>query len=904
MVPVKTILLVILTLLSLALPGAAAPHQGSIAGALDPPLPDSAPPVVGHNGGIARNITVRGSYAYFSIGSELAVLDVSDPAHPLRVGQLTLPNAPMDAPAIDGNYAYVVSRNQLLVMDIAQPRALSIVASLPVEMYGANVVVVGHYLYLMGGGLLEIIDIRAPLAPIEAGRMLFSAYPMRVVGNYAYAGIVSDEDPGAGINLGPGLQVYDISNPIAPVALGIYRTTPPPQGIRYGVSSLAVEGSYAYITFAQCGGCPSQKAEILNVSNPAMPQRAGDLPAGPTNLTVANRYLYMAEKNILRIIDLSNPAAPAQIAAYPAGPKGLYYPPSIAVQGRYAYYAADDGLEIVDVSNPAAPNTVGSYTQIIYADGVAVAGRYAYVAAGYAGMAVLDIADPTNPTMLGRLAFSTWENVVAVSGHYAYLYSWDTAPPIGGNQRLLVVDVADPAAPKLAGSLALGGSTIIHGRDVAIAAIGSYVYLGSPTGLKIVDASDPAAPKVVGALPVSASDLVVDGRYLYLTYPTQGLAVVDIANPAKPKQVGMLPLAYAKRLALAGRYVYASDGLQLMIIDVANPTAPQLMSQIQLVRQLSDSSGEIAVDGRYVYVANKSVFQAIDVSNALAPTDAGAYLLVNGGQSDLYSSMIAASGGYAYVASGIGGLLVIRLGRMITGRMTHANGLPAPLAGVTLSAGAGLTATTDLSGAYTLDNVPSNPRTLTPSFAGYAFYPATRTITTQLDAHGQDFVALTGPVSAALAPGTPASLTSTDTQALPTQIDIPSGAVAANTTLVLTPTVATAPRGWAFAGHAFDLAAAQASTPIPNLAFGAPVNVSISYSAGDARLISDPDRLALWWWNGSAWQDAAETCSPAASYTRDLLTRTIGVAICRTGRFALFGPTRQVYLPLSTISAP
>jgi hypothetical protein len=903
MLNLKAFVLAIATLLSMSIPSAAGSHWRSGV-ALDPPLPDTPPPVVGHNGGAAASITVREPYAYLSIGSELAILDVSDPAAPVRIGHLTLPSDVVGTPAINGNYAYLTNRNHLLVVDIAQSRAPTIVASLPIENDAGQLVVVGHYLYLIGASVLRMIDIATPLAPIEVGAISFEAFPMRVVGNYAYAGIGSYEDRSAGIDLGPGIQVYDVSNPIAPVLVGTYRTTPPPQGIRYDVSSLAVEGGYAYMIFAQCGGCPSEKAEIVDISNPSMPQRVGDLPAGPTNLTAANGYVYMADKNVLRIVDVSHPAAPVQIIAYPAGPKGLYFPPSITVQGRYAYYVAEDGLEIVDVSTRAAPNTIGSYSQIIYADGVALVGRYAYVAAGYAGMAVLDIADPTNPTLVGRLAWSTWENVLAVSGRYVYLYSWDTAPPIGGTQRLLVVDVADPSAPKLAGSLALGSSTNIQGRDVAIAAIGSYVYLGSPNGLKIVDASDPSAPKVVGASSVGASDLVVDGRYAYLADPTRGLVVVDIANPAKPTQVGVLPLMYTPRLALAGRYIYANDGLRLIVIDVANSTAPQLVSQLELVRQLSDTSGEITVDGRYVYVANESVFQAIDVSNPLTPTDAGSYLLVNGGQAELYSSMIAASGGYVYVAGGTRGLAVIRLGRSISGRITHANGLPAPLAGVTLSAGAGLTTTTDLSGAYTLDNIPSNPRVLTPSSADYAFYPASRTITAQSDVRGQDFVALTSPVSATLGPSTSASLVSTDTQALPTQLDLPAGAVAANTTLILTPTVAAGPRGWSFAGHAFDLAAAQAGAAVPNLAFGAPVNVTVGYSAADARLITDASRLVLWWWNGTTWQDAAETCSPQASYTRDPIARTIGVAICRVGHFALLGPTQQIYLPFSLDNAP
>jgi hypothetical protein len=203
-----------------------------------------------------------------------------------------------------------------------------------------------------------------------------------------------------------------------------------------------------------------------------------------------------------------------------------------------------------------------------------------------------------------------------------------------------------------------------------------------------------------------------------------------------------------------------------------------------------------------------------------------------------------------------------------------------------------------------IDNLASGSHTLAPSLPSYGFWPATRTVTTPPAARGQDFVALTGPVSATLAPGAPASLVSTDTQALPTQLGIPAGALAASTTLVLTPTIAAGPRGWSFAGHAFDLTAAQAGAATPNLAFSAPVNVTIGYSAADVRLVADSSRLALWWWNGAAWQDAAETCSPAASYTRDPTARTVSVAICRSGRFALLGPTQQIYLPVGLNSAP
>jgi hypothetical protein len=54
----------------------------------------------------------------------------------------------------------------------------------------------------------------------------------------------------------------------------------------------------------------------------------------------------------------------------------------------------------------------------------------------------------------------------------------------------------------------------------------------------------------------------------------------------------------------------------------------------------------------------------------------------------------------------------------------------------------------------------------------------------------------------------------------------------------------------------------------------------------------------LLWWDGSSWVDAAETCSPAGIYMRDLVNNVIGVEVCRTGLFGLFGEGNRVYLPV------
>jgi inhibitor of cysteine peptidase len=72
----------------------------------------------------------------------------------------------------------------------------------------------------------------------------------------------------------------------------------------------------------------------------------------------------------------------------------------------------------------------------------------------------------------------------------------------------------------------------------------------------------------------------------------------------------------------------------------------------------------------------------------------------------------------------------------IRGRVT--DGAGNGVAGVTISDGT-RSATTDAQGFYALSGVPAGAYTLTPSRDGYAFAPASRTVTVAGEVSGQDF---------------------------------------------------------------------------------------------------------------------------------------------------------------------
>ncbi len=85
-------------------------------------------------------------------------------------------------------------------------------------------------------------------------------------------------------------------------------------------------------------------------------------------------------------------------------------------------------------------------------------------------------------------------------------------------------------------------------------------------------------------------------------------------------------------------------------------------------------------------------------------------------------------------------------------------------------------------------------------------------------------------------------------------------------------------------GQVFSLLAADMSV-VPQAAF----TITLDYSDEFASKV-DEASLRLYWWSGSEWQDASETCISAAPPNRQPEINRLGVIVCKLGAYILAVP--------------
>lgn len=627
--------------------------QATTTVAVVPPLAVSSE-VLGGAGGGVPTVAISGQRALIGEGTQLTILDISNPTAPVRLGGYTTREQVQDI-EISGTTAYVTDDHDgLLIFDIGNPAAPRLRGQHNTPGHALDVQVVGTRAYIADFFSLRIVDVSNPAAPTLLGSYPTEAYDLAIVNNVAYIA--------TGFSFSP-LLTLDVSNPANPTVLN----TSSIPSLR-GALGVFVANKRAYLAAGDDG------LFVLDVSKPQQPPQVlgqiGLLGRLKDVFVDGNLAYAVNYDGTLHIIDVSSSRTPRLVTSYDT-PGNSW---DVRVVDQRAYVADGiAGLQILNVKNRRRPIKLGSYAAWS-AEQIDVVGTRGYVSGG-ASMQIVDLARPAQPQLLGRLDLRGWAVDTAVVGNRAYVARqgrFNGASFIDGG--LEVVDVSDPTRPRSLGSVPLASAN-------AVQAAGNYVYVVGEGGLFIFDASNPAAPVELShvSFPGGFDIEVVDNRAYIAgaSGPSDGLAIYDVSNPAAPTLLGGdFSMFRARTVAVAGQRAFVGGGDQFRAYDVSDPAHPTFQG-IYFLRDGSAHVTDLAVDGIIAYVVGESLndgtIEIVDVSktnSALGPT-----YLSEVPMSGLNRGL-QLDGRLAYVAAAQTGLQVLRIRIDFAGSVPTA--LPAP----------------------------------------------------------------------------------------------------------------------------------------------------------------------------------------------------------------------------------
>ncbi len=494
---------------------------------------------------------------------------------------------------LDGHYLYVADGySGLQVMDVSDATDPSLVGTVNTPGYAYRVEVSGNYAYVADhSGGMRVIDVTDPTNPAAVGNVATTndALGLTISGNMVM------------VAQGEYLQIFDISNPIAPVLLATELDT----GAVF--RHIKISGNYAYVAGGEVG------LVVFDITDPANPSLAGkyDTPGIAFRLDVAADVAYVLDQgNGIIVFDVSDPTDPLPMTTIPDAGVSR----SLTVNGDKLYWALDgNGVRVVDISTPANPSILSIYDTPGHAYDVAVAGELAFVADFGSGLQVLKVADQMNLRLAGAAVTAGQSNGIFVAGNYAYIAD--------GSSGLKVMDVSNRFDPVLVGTAPCNGSAN------AVSVTGNWAFLAcaGTFGLQVYDVSTPDAPVArTGVSTVGdAKNLFIQGNYLYLAAGSDGLQVYDIESEMGAYLVSSRnPAGEATDVFVSGNYAYVSYGaVGMRVFDVSIPTN---IVEVALYDSFG-SAYSVYVEGDVAVLGTFDVMEVVDVSNPSLPVGLGAY---------------------------------------------------------------------------------------------------------------------------------------------------------------------------------------------------------------------------------------------------------------------------------------
>ena len=342
-----------------------------------------------------ENTVVVGDRAYIAQGiMEFIVLDVSNPAEPLRVWQYYTPGNPRDVSVV-GNLAFIADGTGGI--QIISPN--SQVEVVQVAKYDTNGLLCGtsiagsHAFTLSENDGMGVAEIQNPRRTKEIAKPYTSGsvQQMRLRDDLGF------------LVASVAVRTYNIADPSHPLQQSSFvsrRRVPDPWNedsvwaYSWPVDAAPINN---YLLVAYYGDSLTTR----DMSDPVHPAVAGtcrtNIPM--REIAVDGEYAYVAaESSGVVVFDISNPTQVDSLSAL-AGLGNV-----MAVDARGSLVAAatwDAGVRIIDATNTTDLKEISWYPTIGRVRDVAIVNNFLYVVDDGYGLRVLDVAQPTNPIAIG-----------------------------------------------------------------------------------------------------------------------------------------------------------------------------------------------------------------------------------------------------------------------------------------------------------------------------------------------------------------------------------------------------------------------------------------------------------------------------------------------------------------------
>jgi hypothetical protein len=182
-------------------------------------------------------------------------------------------------------------------------------------------------------------------------------------------------------------------------------------------------------------------------------------------------------------------------------------------------------LDTFDVSDPASPKPLRTFSNPAFARAIRVHGHSAFLTGG--GLLILDVSDPRYIRQLSHyLPTERTERTLAVEGDLVFLGTYWTG--------LHIIDVREPRFPRQIGKFETEGTV------VAVAVSGDWLFVGTTVNQEgqnsvvsatfVLNINDPSQPRLVGSDAVWPSDIMVDGKEVFVSAGNGGLSIFELPS--------------------------------------------------------------------------------------------------------------------------------------------------------------------------------------------------------------------------------------------------------------------------------------------------------------------------------------------------------------------------------------